>query len=158
MNINLTSTLSQMAIQKTQAAQQLTEAIGNAQDPLATATTVFPFTMFPDTVTVDREKVTVAHRTFFRVAETTSIRIEDILNVTASVGPFFGTLKITSRFFDTKSPPYTISYLWREDTQRIKRILTGYSLAIQKGIDCSSLGSKELAVMLDKLGGGSQDN
>ena len=139
-------------LEKHEAARKLRAAIGGSQEPLITATTVFPFTLFPDTVTVDREKLTVAHREFFRVAELVSIRIEDILNVTADVGPFFGSLQIATRFFDHPAKPYAINFLWRKDAQRIKRILQGYVIAIQKKIDCSMFNARELRNLLDQLG------
>ena len=135
-----------------QAVRQLEEAIGTAHEVLVTATTIFPFTLFPDTITVDRSKLTVAHRTFFMVGEVISIRIEDILNVTADVGPFFGSLKITTRFFEDKQKPYNVNYLWRKDALKIKRVMQGYIIAAQKDIDCSALTTEELVTMLDQLG------
>jgi hypothetical protein len=134
--------------------RRLKEAIGNSQEVLLTATTVFPFTLFPDTVTVDREKISIAHRFFFRVAEVVSMRIEDILNVTADVGPLFGSISVLTRFFDPDKP-YTVNYLWREDALRLKRILQGYVIAVQKGIDLSSFSAEELATLLDEFGQGS---
>ncbi len=131
--------------------QELKNAISDAHEVLATATTVFPFTLFPDTVTVDRTKITVTHRTFFSVADVISIRIEDILDVAVGVGPFFGSLKITSRFFNNEMP-YSLDHFWRGDAQRIKRVTQGYLVALQKKIDCTGLDTKELAGMLDKLG------
>lgn len=136
-----------------QSVQELKRAVGSAHEILLSATTVFPFTLFPDTLTLDREKLTISHRLFFRVAEVISIRIEDILNVTADVGPFFGSVKVSTRFFDAQKP-YHINYLWRHDALHIKRVTQGYIIALQKGIDCSSLPPKELADMLDKLGQG----
>lgn len=138
-------------LDKIQAQQQLYDAIGASHAPLVNATTVFPFTLFPDTVIVDRQKLTVAHRIFFRVAEVVSIRIEDILNVTADVGPLFGSLKISTRFFDPDKP-YAVNYLWRSDALKIKRIMQGYIIAIQKKIDCSALATPELGNLLDELG------
>lgn len=135
----------------TDSAMELTQTINRSHEILIQATTVFPFTLFPDTVTLDRAKLTIAHREFFWVAEVMSIRIEDILNVTADVGPFFGSLKIFTRFFATDRP-YTVSFLRRSDALRIKRILQGYIIALQKNIDCSSMPTKELAGMLDELG------
>jgi hypothetical protein len=133
--------------------QQLREAIGHASDILMTATTVFPFTLFPDTVTIDRSKLSVTKRFFFAVSEAYSMRIEDILNVTADTGPFFGSVQITTRFF-TEKTPYTVNYLWRSDAERIKRILQGYIIAMKKGIDCSAMPAKKLSKMLDDLGKG----
>lgn len=133
--------------------RELKKTLSNVQEVLLTATTVFPFTLVPDTVTLDREKLTISHRIFFRVAEVMSIRIEDILNVTADVGPFFGSIKVSTRFFDVRKP-YSVDYLWRWDALRFKRVVQGYIIALQKGIDCSPLSSPQLADLLDELGQG----
>lgn len=134
-----------------QKAKELAEAIGNSNDVLFRATTVFPFTLFPDTLTIDRSKITVTHRDFLRAGEVLSIGIEDVLNVTASVGPIFGSIKIATRFFDP-AKPYEIDHFWRKDALKIKRIAEGYIIAKQKGIDCSALSTPELAKTLDELG------
>ncbi len=131
--------------------EELVQAIGDSHDVLARATTVFPLTLFPDTVTVDRSKITITHRDFFKVGEVVSLQIEDILNVIANVGPFFGSLKISTRFFDPEKP-VTVDHLWRDDALRIKRIVQGYLVARQKEIDCNALSTKELAKTLDELG------
>lgn len=133
-------------------ARRISEAIGHSQDMLFIATTIFPFTLFPDTVAVDREKVTVVNRTFFRVAEIVSIRIEDVLNVTADVGPFFGAVKIQTRFFEQDN--HSIKFLRRADALRLKRLLQGYVIASKKEIDCDSFTAEELAKLLDEIGQG----
>lgn len=132
-----------------QARQELTQAIRGSNQVLASATTILA--VFSDTVTVDRAKVTITKRVFWKTAEVMSIRIEDILNVTATVGPIFGSVKITSRVFNTEKP-YTINYFWRDDALKLKRITQGYVIALQRGIDCSALPTEELAQMLDSLG------
>jgi hypothetical protein len=137
--------------------QQLGQALSEAQDVLFKATTVFPFTLFPDAVVVDRTKVTISHRAFWQVSEVISIRIEDILNVTANVGPFFGSLKIATRFYNEQTPPYTVDFLWRGDALKAKRIMQGYVIATQKQIDCSSLDTKQLSTLLDELGKGAPE-
>jgi hypothetical protein len=136
---------------KTEARQELQQAIGHSNEILVRAQTVFPFMLFPDTITIDRGTLTISHRSFFKIAEVISIRIEDILNTTANVGPFFGSLKITTRFFGTDKD-YTINYLRRNDALKIKQILQGYIIALRKNIDCSALSPNELARMLSELG------
>lgn len=135
----------------TEAKKELSHAIHGSHEVLAKANTVFPLTLFPDTVTVDRAKLTITERRFFGSAEVMSIRIEDILNVTATVGPLFGSLHIVSRVLNTEKP-YDVHHLWREDALKLKRVLQGYVIAIQKEIDCSPLKTKELADMLNELG------
>ena len=129
--------------------QELKDAIKGSNEVLATATTTL--TLFPDTLTVDRAKLTIAKRSFFRTAEIMSMRIEDILNVTTTVGPLFGNIKIISRVMN-RDQDATVGRFWRKDAQRLKRITQGYVIALQRNIDCSSLGTRELASMLDKLG------
>jgi hypothetical protein len=129
--------------------QELRDAIKGSNQVLVTATTALA--LFSDTLTVDRAKLTITKRTFFRSAEVMSIRIEDILNVTATVGPFLGTIRIVSRVINNDQS-YTIGPFWRRDALHAKRITQGYIIALQRGIDCSALGTRELANMLDKLG------
>lgn len=131
--------------------QELEQAIGASSDVLVRAQTVFPLTLFPDTLTIDRTKLTITHRNFFKAGEVLSISIEDILNVTASVGPFFGSIKLSTRFFDLNRP-YTVDHFHRADALRIKRIAQGYIIARQKKIDTSALSTEELAKLLDDLG------
>ncbi len=134
-----------------EAKMQLRNAIHGSNEVLFTAKTVFPFTFFPDTVTVDRAKFTLMKRSFFSVAEVMSIRVEDVLNVTANVGPVFGSIHVVSRIMNTDKP-YEIKFLWRDDAIALKRILQGYIIAVQKEIDTTPLKTQELADMLKRLG------
>lgn len=129
---------------------ELRQAIRGSNQILATGTTTL--TLFPDTLTLDRAKLTITKRQFFSTAEVMSLRVEDILNVTATVGPFLGTIKITSRVFNSEKPYYEVGQFWRSDAVRIKRVVQGYVIAMQRNIDCSALGTAELVEMLDKLG------
>ncbi len=135
---------------------ELQHAIQGSHEVLCTASTVFPFTLFPDTITLDRAKLTVTRRTFFGMAEVMSIRIEDILNVTSGIGPMLGSVKIVSRVFNTEKP-FVVDRFKRNDALRVKRITQGYVIALQRQIDCSSLPTMELAAMLEQLGTDAHD-
>lgn len=139
---------------KYKAKQELVKAVGSAHEILCHARSVFPFMLFPDEITIDREQVSITHRNFFKVGEVNSIRVADILNVEANVGPFFGSLQISTRFFTSEKQPYRMKWLSRDDAMRVKRILHGYLVAIKKNIDVSALSTEELAAMLDQLGQG----
>lgn len=129
--------------------EELQEAIDGSNDVLASATTTM--TLFPDTITLDRAKLTITRRTFLRTAEVKSMRVEDLLNVDVSVGPVFGTLKVTARVLNA-GKPHGVGPFWRKDAQRLKRITQGYIIALQRNIDCSALQAGELAGMLEQLG------
>src|SRR6185312_17385752 len=96
--------LSHMAVKKTREREDVKEEVGKSQEILMSAKTVFPFTLFPDTVSVDRTNLIIAHRVFYRVASIITVRIEDIHNIKPNVGPLFGSLTITVQFVDPESP------------------------------------------------------
>ncbi|HSX42788.1 MAG TPA: hypothetical protein VLF59_01745 [Candidatus Saccharimonadales bacterium] len=131
------------------ARKELEYAIKGSNQVLAEATTALA--LFPDTVSVDRAKVTITKRTFFRVAEIASIRIEDVLNVACSVGPFLATITIIARVMNSDQTS-VVGRFWRHDAERFKDIAQGYIIALQRNIDCSALETPELTSMLQKLG------
>jgi len=126
-----------------------------SHDVLFKANTVFPFTLFPDTVTVDREKVTFVSRYFFGVAKVTSIPIRDLLSVEANLGPFFGSVHTASRYFITA--PHIINWLTRGNAIKLQRLLQGYIIANEQQIDCSNIEKNKLIALLNDLGQGARD-
>lgn len=134
-----------------EARDELQKMSDSSQEVLASATTVWPLDFFPDTITVDRAQVTVTRRTFFWMGDVTSFRIEDILNVTAQVGPFFGSIKIVSRFFDA-TRPFRVSRFWRDDALRLQAIIQGLVIATKKDIDATAVEGGELVQEAERLG------
>ena len=122
-----------------------------SHEVLASVNTVFPMTFFVDTVIVDRTKVTIINRTFFFTAKTISVRIEDILNVTCSVGPFFGSVMISSRVMNS-TDHFEIERFWRHDAIMLKHIIQGYMIALHNDIDTTQLNREELIEHLIELG------
>src|SRR5665213_2207436 len=54
--------------------EELVDVTVGAHDVLFTATTSFPFVIFPDSITMDRQQLTIVHRSFFNTANTISVR------------------------------------------------------------------------------------
>jgi len=135
--------------------QELQQAIRGSNQILASSHTVLA--LFPDTMIIDRAKVTITKRQFYRSAEVMSVRIEDVLNATCTVGPVFGTVTIVSRVMNANQDT-SIGRFWRADAKRLKRVLQGYVIALQRNIDCSNLGTRELSGMLEKLGADNHPN
>ncbi len=135
--------------------KKLLDATRKSHEILFKANTVFPFTLFPDTVTLDREKVTVANHYFFGVAKITSAPVRDILSVEADIGPFFGSVHMSSRFFVTN--PFSLHFLWRSDAIRLQRLLQGYIIAHEQAIDCAKIKKAKLIELLNDLGKGDTD-
>lgn len=131
--------------------EKLKKIVKQSQEVLASANTVFPVTLFPDTVFVDRTKVTIIRRNFFWSEDVMSIRIQDVLNVSASVGPLFGSLTIVSRVMSTVDH-FQINYFWRSDAAHLKHIIQGYVIAQHNKLDTAHLEKGELINTLEELG------
>lgn len=131
-------------------AEKLHKEAVQASEILYKADTVFPFTLFPDTIAIDREKLSISYHIFFRVASVISTPLDDIEAVDANVGLFFGSLRITSKFF-VNNTRY-VRYLNRRDTVKIQSILQGYKLAKEKDVELSEIEKDDLVAMLCELG------
>ena len=132
--------------------EKLLNVAGKAHDVLFKAGTIFPFDLFPDSVTIDREKLSIVQRFFFFTARIISVPVRDILSVEADVGPFFGSIHITSRYYPVN--PYSVNFLWRSDAIKLRRLLLGYIIAHERDIDCAEIDKAELVYLLNDLGQG----
>jgi hypothetical protein len=135
--------------------EKLIELTERTQDILFEADTVFPFTLFPDTVTLDREKLTFTERFFWRVARITSVPVSEILSCQANLGPFFGSINLVFSFFADNQR--TIKFLWRDDAKELQRMLHGYIIAHKREINTTNVSVEDLKVMLKELGQGASD-
>lgn len=135
--------------------EKLIELTEKSHDVLFTADTVFPFTLFPDTITLDREKLTVVDRFFFRVAKTITVPITSMISADANVGPFFGSVHMTSKYFSDNT--HTVNFLRRHDAEQIHRLLQGFIIAHEKGIDASGIEKEDLKILLRDLGHGTDE-
>ncbi len=131
---------------------EIDQMLEHSKEILASAQTVIlPNNLFPDTLTVDRTKITLRQNTFFWSSSTISIRIEDILNISVSLGPLFGSLKISSRVMNS-TDHFDVNYFWRKDALRLKHIIQGYMTTVHNDIDTSHMSKTELLEKLSELG------
>ncbi|MES2876156.1 MAG: hypothetical protein V4678_01670 [Patescibacteria group bacterium] len=130
----------------------LRKIVRKSHQLLASAQTVIlPINLFPDSVTVDRTKVTITKRTFFWSSSVISIRIEDVLNIACSTGPIFGSLTVSSRVMNS-TDHYEIDYFWRKDALYLKQLIQGYVIAQHNQIETSHLNRADLIQTLLDLG------
>lgn len=134
-----------------QTRQNLRKIVKQSQEIIAGANTVFPITLFPDTIVIDRVKVTIIRRNFFWSEDVTSVRIQDILDVSASVGPLFGSLTIAIRMIGAVNH-FQVNYFWRKDVMYLKHIIQGYVIAKHNKMELTHLGTRELRWTLEGLG------
>lgn len=131
---------------------EIHRVVAQSQEILAGArTVVLPTNIFPDTVTIDRMKVTITIWKGLWWKEVVTLRIEDILNVSANIGLLFGSLTISTRVMNS-TDHFVINGFWNKDAVRLKHIIQGYMIAIHEGIDVSQLSAERLVRKLNELG------
>jgi hypothetical protein len=135
-------------------ADKLKKMVKRSHQVLASTRTVFPLTLFPDSIVVDRSKISLIKRNFFWSSNVISFQIEDVLNVSSGVGPFFGSLTIASRVMSTVDH-FTVNYLWRNDAIFMKQLIQGHIIAKNNKLETDKLTRKEMVEMLCELGGDS---
>ncbi len=132
------------------ATEKLISMAEGMHENLISANTVFPFILFPDTISIDRQKLTITHRSFFSTASTISVQIDDVQIAKVDVGPFFGSVHLASKYFADNIQ--TINFLKRTDALAIQRLLQGYMIAHHRQIDCTSIDNAQLVILLNELG------
>jgi len=123
-----------------------------SQETLLKASSIFPFVLNRDTIQVDRDKLTIAHRSYLNTADIMSVQICDILSVQMKLGPFFGCLILTSKYF--RNNEQTVNYLKRSDVILLQELIQGSIIAKRKNIDYSGIEKEQLTVLLTDLGQG----
>lgn len=131
--------------------KEFENAVKQSNEVLAEATTVFPFTLFPDTLTVDRTKLTITQRTFFMTSKVLTIHIEDVLNLTVNIGPLFGSLTIALKGL-TSEDHVSMNYFWRKDAIHLKHVIQGHTIARRDKLDYKSMDKNKLIETLIHLG------
>lgn len=134
--------------QNQQKIADLKKAVEKSHEVLASVQT---FAIFPDKVIVDRTKITIIKRNSLWSTDVISIQVEDILNVSSSVGLLFGSLTIASRVMST-TDHFQITMLWRGDAIDLKHIIQGYAIAKHTTIDTDQLSRNQMLETLRELG------
>lgn len=111
---------------------------------------VFPFDFFPDTITINANKIDIVQSDFFFSNQRTSVPIRDIANVEVETIPFFATLKL----INIRAPmrPISVSHLKHDEAIKAKRIIDGLLVATEQGADMSSLEPKKFLPHIEAVG------
>ena len=132
-------------------AKMLQKTVKKSHEVLASVQTVFPATLFPDSIVVDRTKISIKKRTFFMTSNTISFQVGDVLNVSCSTGPIFGSLTIASRVMSTIDH-FQIDRLWRGDAIFLKHLIQGHIIAKNNKLETDQLSIEEMVETLCELG------
>jgi hypothetical protein len=128
----------------------LPQLVDESRDILFTLSTVFPFILFTDKVVIRKNHVDVVRGIFFGSASTTRIEIADIKQVTTVYNPFFAALEIIPQ--GPLEHIFRISFLWRGNAMKAKRLISGLMESHQKKVDLSAYSGAELLNALEQIG------
>lgn len=129
---------------------KLDKLITRTNQNILTIHSVFPFDLFPDTIHIDENKVEIIHRPFFFEEQIFPILISRITSAKITTNPFFATLKLEIRGYETN--PEAVRMLWYKDAIKAKRIITGLIACSQENIDLSAVNINEAAQKIEKIG------
>ncbi len=132
--------------------EKLRAVVKESHTILVKAHSVFPFQLFPDTINVDRHKLTIIRRQFFGIEQKVSVPLENVKNIEADLGPFFGSIIITSDLFINNTQH--LNFLWRDEAKKIQKLVQGAVVAQTENIDLNKIETIKLRSMLIDLGSG----
>jgi len=114
--------------------------------------TVFPFDFFPDTITINANKIDIINAAFFFSSSTTSIPLRDIANVEIETSPFFAKIKIVNIRYPME--PLMMQYLHKSDAIRAKNIIDGLLVSMSQGADVAAIDPQKMQPQIEKVGEG----
>lgn len=136
--------------QKPSNQEQLEGLIEKYRTVLYKLSSVFPFDLFPDEITVTENRVNIINREFFGSEQIYNILIKDIADVNIETNPFFATIKM----YDARRrerPPLKVSFLKKEDALEARTIIQGLISGTAQGIDFSKFDPEELVKKIKEL-------
>lgn len=84
---------------------------------------VWPFQLWPDTIKLDDEQVTITKRGFL-TRTVIPIKLSDLLNVIVYEAPFFCTVEVVYKYVTAEHEK--IAYIWNKDGRQLQH----YCMAI----------------------------
>lgn len=132
--------------------QRLKELIHKSEHVLFQAITVWPFDFFPDTFTIDENKISLTTRFFWKTGTTRSYMLEDIKDVTFTKALFLSTLIIRIERYTENATELRIKPLWVKDAQAAHKILIGLLIALRQGVELEKAKEQKLQKQVEHIG------
>ena len=120
-----------------------------SEKPLMTVNSVFPFALFPDTVSVDVSKLNIVHRELFS-KRVQSIYIRNISDVVVKTGIFFASMGIIDFGFVGNS--IEVNFLKNQEALEFRKVVQGLIVCVKENIDLTQFESKSFITKIKKLG------
>ncbi len=114
---------------------------------------IFPFDFFPNTITIDANKVDIIIKTFFFTETVTSILLKEIMDVRVEATLFLGKLVIDYGPHPLKINTVYVPTLWKSDALKAKEIIEGVLVLYRaENIDTTKLKPFETLEEIKEVG------
>ncbi len=127
---------------------RLDDMMAQSNRIIISASSMFPWDIFPNTINVEETRVTVIHRQLFS-SQVHSVDIKNISNVFIDTDLFFAALTIVSATFEENN--IKIMKLRKNQAILTRRIIEGLRMFIEKDIDTSKYTTADLINKLKEL-------
>ena len=140
----------QRATDTTKAEARVRKLARKSEEVLYRLKTVFPFDFFPDTLTINSNKLDINSSYFFFSHQTQSIPLRDIGMVEVQTSLLFATLKIINLRYPLE--PVEINFLWNHEAEKAKQIIDGLLVTMSHGADVAAIEPQRMLKQLEKVG------
>jgi len=130
--------------------KKLNALADQTQTTLIEVSSMFPFTIFPNTIRVDQNKADIIWRQFFTVETVFSMLLSNINGIHISESLFFAALTFEVTGYETNPEP--IKYLPKNQARQVRRILLGLITAHKEGIDMSKIPDDVILQKVEEIG------
>ena len=121
--------------------QMINDLVRKSNRCIISISSLFPWTLFPNTIQVEETRVTFIFRQFL-ASQSHSLDIKDISNVFIQASPFFATLQVVSRTYVENE--ITIGHLNVPKANEVRMIIEGLRTFSEHKIDTSNYEVSEL--------------
>lgn len=128
----------------------------NSNEILCHVTSAFPFQLFPDSITVDQNKIDIVYKNFFWNKYLFTILHEDLTTIKIHTGILFASAHFEVRGYETNPDPVTNLYI--KDAIRLHHVIIGVNKLIKQTNDSKLHGRKDkLEKKIEKIGKTNED-
>ena len=128
--------------------QQMNDLVKKSNRCIITVSSLFPWDLFPNTITVEESRVTFTFRQFLS-SQSHSVEIKDISNIFIESSLFFATLQVVSRTYVKND--IKIGHLSRKKAQKVQQVIEGLRTLIENNINTSNYEIDELLAKIEEF-------
>ncbi|HUQ85634.1 MAG TPA: hypothetical protein VM077_04880 [Candidatus Limnocylindrales bacterium] len=133
--------------------KELDVLVSRSNKILLHAKSIFPFDFFPNTLTIDANKVDIVISTFFYTETVTSVLLKEIMDVRVEISLFMGKLIIDYGPHPLKISTVYVPTLWKKDALKAKEIIEGMLVVYRaENIDTTKLKPEETIEEIKEVG------